>query len=383
VIPLLLALACQGKAPTPDPAAPAGDRQPAGETGDGDSADSGDDTGDAPGLEIYGLLGWDGADFVYADGVVPYELATPLFSDYALKRRAMVLPEGASFDYTGEDEVFGLPVGAHLLKSFLYPADLRSPDDDLRVIETRVLTLEEDGWAAEPWVWSADGAGATYAPSGATEEITVIGLDGEPLVIQYLVPQRNQCIDCHELVDGEDRHVVPIGPKARHMNRGNDYGGGEINQLDHLAAIGWLTGLPDLADVPVATDARAIDGLAPSAMDAETLEAAARDYLDINCAHCHNPRASEGTSSQLFLDRYTTEPFDLGVCKRPGSAGGGTGGLTYDIVPGDHSQSILWYRMDTEVVGEMMPDLGRSVRHDAGVALIAEWIDRMEGECGD
>ena len=377
MIPLLLMFACEGEKQTTDSETTTTDSATTGETGDGT------DTAPVDGLALYGLLGWDGLDFTYADGVVPYELATPLFSDYALKKRALLLPEGTSFAYTGADEVFEMPLGTRILKSFLYPADLRAPEENLRVVETRVLTLEEDGWEAEPWVWNADSTDASFAPSGATEEIEVIGLDGEPLVIQYLVPQKNQCIDCHELVIEEERTIVPIGPKARHLNRGYDHGAGEVNQLEHLAELGWLTGLPELAEVPRATDARALEGVAVSALDAETLDAAARDYLDINCAHCHNPRASEGVSSQLFLDRATTEPFDLGVCKRPGSAGGGTGGLTFDIVPGEHTQSILWYRMDTEVLGEMMPDLGRSVRHDYGVELVAAWINGLEGSCGE
>ena len=354
-----------------------------GGTSSGDSGDGGapGDGGDIGGLTAYGLLGWDGQTFTYADGVLPYALATPLFSDYALKERALVLPDGTSFAYTTEDETFELPVGTTIIKSFLYPADLRAPDQDLRVVETRVLMREADGWTAEPWVWNEDNTSAELAPSGATEEIAVTGLDGEPLVIQYLVPQKNQCVDCHELKIDDERTIVPIGPKARHLNRGYDYGAGEVNQLGHLADLGWLTGLPSLDTVPQATDAREIEGVDLKSMDPATLEAAARDYLDINCAHCHNPRASEGVSSQLFLDRYTTDPFDLGLCKRPGSAGSGTGGLTFDIVPGDHEQSILWYRMQTEELGEMMPDLGRSVRDDAGVALIAAWIDAMEGSC--
>ncbi|WP_255217355.1 hypothetical protein [Myxococcus sp. AM010] len=71
-----------------------------------------------------------------------------------------------------------------------------------------------------------------------------------------------------------------------------------------------------------------------------------------------------------------TDEFTLGVCKRPGSAGGGVGG-EFDIVPGDHSVSILWYRMHTEESGKMMPELGRVLRHDQGSRLIADWIDAM------
>jgi hypothetical protein len=33
--------------------------------------------------------------------------------------------------------------------------------------------------------------------------------------------------------------------------------------------------------------------------------------------------------------------------------------------------------------GAMMPELGRSLVHDEGVALIADWISEMEGSCNN
>ncbi|MBC7171887.1 MAG: hypothetical protein H5U40_05655, partial [Polyangiaceae bacterium] len=86
----------------------------------------------------------------------------------------------------------------------------------------------------------------------------------------------------------------------------------------------------------------------------------------------------QGVTSQLFLDRYNTDTFRLGVCKRPGSAGAGTGGLTYDIVPGDAEASILYFRVETEEVGAMMPLLGRSLTHAPGAELVRDWINAMD-----
>jgi N-acetylneuraminate synthase len=45
-------------------------------------------------------------------------------------------------------------------------------------------------------------------------------------------------------------------------------------------------------------------------------------------------------TSQLFLNHDNTDVFHLGVCKQPGSAGLGTGGFKYDIVPGNADVSI-------------------------------------------
>jgi hypothetical protein len=152
------------------------------------------------------------------------------------------------------------------------------------------------------------------------------------------------------------------------------------HQIEQLAAAGWLTDLPDPSARPrpaVDWEAFVAGGLDRPYAEIET---AARDYLDVNCGHCHNPRGVNGITSQLFLNWDNTDQFRLGKCKRPGSASHGTGGLTYDIVPGDHSRSILWYRMHTDDPGAMMPQLGRALVDREAVALIAAWIDGMEPE---
>jgi hypothetical protein len=49
-------------------------------------------------------------------GVTPYDLTSPLFSDYAHKLRAVVLPPDTSIRY-GED-AFEFPVGTVITKTF-------------------------------------------------------------------------------------------------------------------------------------------------------------------------------------------------------------------------------------------------------------------------
>lgn len=312
------------------------------------------------------------------DGVIthhpealPYELNTALFSDFAIKSRAIYLPPGTSMTYDAE-EVFELPVGTILAKTFSFAPDLRAPDVGLRPVETRLLVRYPDGWRAFPFVWRADGADADYVPRGDVQTIELIDPHGEPRVAQYLVPQRNQCTNCHERATSGVVEFAPIGVRARHLNReGLD---GE-NQLERWARRGALVGLPAIEEIPSAHRSSSVP---PSQLDDRTLERAARDYLDINCAHCHSARAVQGKTSQLFLDHANTDRFRLGVCKEPGSAGPGSGGLRFDIVPGEPSRSILWHRVQTEEVGQMMPLVGRSLRDDVAVELIGAWISRME-----
>ncbi len=303
-----------------------------------------------------------------ASDLIPYALATPLFSDYAVKARSVRIPEGAAT--WSDQDLLDFPVGTIITKSFSYPADFRRPTENRKVLETRLLVRQPTGWEAFPFVWDDAQHEATYAPGGRVFPLSFIDPDGGTVTTQYLVPSKNQCLECHHLKldGGMDQTLEPIGPKARNLNFDFAVDGVVQNQLERLAALGKLTGLPPAAQRP-----RDINAFDP---DAGTLEERARTYLDVNCAHCHRPDGTAGQTSQLFLNLQNDNRFNLGECKRPGSAGNDVGGA-FDIVPGDHATSILWYRLQTTESGKMMPVLGRSLRHDEGAALILEWIDSL------
>lgn len=339
----------------------------------------------APLLSTMRLLRWEAGSLTYNDRVVPYEMNTPLFSDYSLKYRAIHVPEGATATYVGGD-VFDFPVGTVLVKTFAYPPDLRAPDRDVALVETRLLIRYPTGWQAWPYLWEDDQSDARLAPSGQVRTISFVDAEGRERTSSYLVPQRNQCQECHERSDGAgETFITPIGPRARNLHREHDYGPGVgvTGQLARLEALGMLRGLPPASEIEAATDFAPIAASGHAGLSDEALDAAARDYLDVNCAHCHNPRGVQGITSQLFLDRDNDDRFRLGVCKRPGSAGAGTGGLEHDIVPGDPDASILVFRVETTEVGAMMPLLGRSLTDDRGAALLREWVARMPPETCD
>lgn len=317
------------------------------------------------------LFDWNDGELTYNDGVTPYELNTPLFSDFAVKERAIWLPEGEAATYTAAG-VFDLPVGTVLIKSFLFPDDFRAPDRDLRMIETRLLMHGSDGWVAYPYLWDADQKDARLKLGGAVKDLSFVDANGDDVAFSYLVPQKNQCLDCHEHKSGFfGREVIPIGPTARNLNRGD--------QLTAWERDGLLAGLPALAEVGSAVDQDTWIDADLDAMSQDEIDRAARDYLDVNCAHCHSPSGSEGIASQLFLNWDNEDPFHFGVCKEPGSAGNGTGGYSYDVVPGNPERSILHFRMRTDELGSMMPDIGRSLVDEKAVDLIGRWILGLDG----
>lgn len=326
-------------------------------------------------------------------GVVPYELNTPLFSDYAHKLRTVWMPEGTSARYKA-DGAFEFPVGTVVSKTFYYPrvpgqaadsevvARSNSADGEfrdgaldlakVRLIETRLLVRRQEGWIALPYVWNAEQTEAKLMRGGELVALSLQAADGSRESATYQVPDQNQCGGCHG-TDIKSKALQPIGLKARHLNREFDYAGGRANQLAHWQRLNYLSELPAQADLPHAADWRA------SAR--ASLDARARAYLDINCGHCHSPKGP-GNTSGLWLDAATDEPLRLGRCKLPIAAGKGTGDRRHDIVPGDPDASILVYRMDSDDPSAMMPEVGRSVVHREGVTLIREWIAAQQGDCG-
>lgn len=292
-------------------------------------------------------------------GVTPFDLSTPLFSDGALKHRFVYLPAEKPATYV-VDEAFQFPVGAVLIKTFAFPADFRAPDKDMRLIETRLLIHQESGWQAWAYVWNADQTDAELKIIGAKADIAVTDKSGAPLNFTYAVPNKNQCKACHS-VNGE---LVPLGPKARNLNRELDYGNGLENQLAHWSASGMLQG------APAATDIQSV----PHWLDAaQPLDGRARVWLDVNCAHCHR-REGPASNSGLFLTYNEPAGPAIGIGKRPVAAGKGSGGREFDIAPGEPDNSILLFRVESTEPGVLMPELGRHVADPDAVALLRDWI---------
>ncbi|MDX2169062.1 MAG: SO2930 family diheme c-type cytochrome [Deltaproteobacteria bacterium] len=310
----------------------------------------------------------DGALQVPNDGVLPYDLNTPLFSDYARKHRFVWLPPGTAATYNARDS-FTFPVGTVLIKTFAFPRDERDPLLGERLIETRLLARRAGGWEAITYLWNAEQTEAKRLVIGKRVAVSYPTEDGE-FSINYQVPNTNQCKECH----AEHNDVMgPLGPKARHLNKDHAYDDAVENQLTHWTAVGYLTGAP--ADPANAPRLPVFDD-----PNSGTVEERSRGYLDANCGHCHNPTGLARTSG-LYLNIEEMEPARYGVCKPPVAAGQGSGGRRYDILPGDPDGSILVYRMESTAPGVAMPELGRQTVHAEAVALMREWISAMEGSC--
>ncbi|MCB1704117.1 MAG: right-handed parallel beta-helix repeat-containing protein [Halioglobus sp.] len=316
-----------------------------------------------PNLSDYRLFADQGNPLSGANGGVIYDLNTPLFTDYANKYRFVFLPENTRAAYR-DTEAFDFPVGTIIAKTFTIQADLRDDSSAQDIIETRLLIRRASGWAALPYIWNSDKSDAVLTVTGGTRAVNWIDMEGLPRSTNYVIPNTNNCANCH----GEDT-MLPLGPTARSLNRDFNYDSGTANQLDHWTAAGILSGAPD--------DTAAIPSIPLWGDTSADLNERARGYLDVNCAHCHSPGGA-GDTSGLLLEYFRPFGPAVGECKPPVAAGPGSGGLGYDIVPGDAADSILVFRMASNDLEVRMPEIGRSIVHPEGVELIAQWINAMD-----
>lgn len=297
-------------------------------------------------------------------GVYAYEVISPLYSDHALKRRFIVLPEGQKIGFT-EDERWVFPEKTILVKNFAFAKDMRDAALGEQLIETRLLIFEKGVWTAHTYRWNEEQTNATNLVAGAFLTLNYVGADGSPVEQLYQIPNTVQCKNCHGSYD----ELMPIAARTRQLNRlVTDEAGEEVHQLEWFASQGlFAESLPAVTDLPALA----------SPMGLESLERRARSYLESNCAHCHQPGGAGGPSG-LVLTTDETVPMTYGICKPPVAAGPASAGMYYDIVPGSPDDSIMVYRLSSSEPQIKMPELGNLTVDATGLQLIRDWISAME-----
>jgi uncharacterized repeat protein (TIGR03806 family) len=349
-------------------------------------------------LSAWHLATADGTALQLDAALVPYDLNSTLFSDYAFKLRAIYVPPGQTVGYTSAStDALDFPVGTALVKTFYYPKATGTDPNALavgqltqtvqgtridlgayRLVETRILVRKADGtWAGIPYVWDDDQKDATLTTPGKYIDMELVAGDGSSQKFTYVVPNTQTCQTCHAAASNGSGSTVPIGPKARNLNKTYDYGGGVVeNQLAHLDGLHLLTGFTGLADAPANADWR--DTTQP-------IEARAKAYLDVNCAHCHNPKGYASQSGLLltFDNIGSAATATWGACKLPlAYVGTGLPGYKYDIDPGSPDTSILLYRMSHVGAGQTMPVVGRQTNHVEAISMVGDWIRQLpQGRC--
>jgi uncharacterized repeat protein (TIGR03806 family) len=307
-----------------------------------------------PTLSATGLFS-DLAQLTPSPGVIDYEVNSPFWSDGARKQRWFVLPGGATIGFAA-DSAWSFPAGTITVKHF----ELAKAGGGTTRVETRVMVNRPEGWTGYTYRWRADQSDADLLTAAATAAYdTVNPATGAATRITWTFPTQAQCLNCHTQATGR-----VLGLNARQLNGSHTYQstGNADNQLRTLNHIGIFS-----SDIGAAGQY----GAMPAATDASaSLEARAKSYLDTNCSICHLP----GGPTPVAMDlRYTTGVADMqlvGVANQ-GSVGG------VRVVAGNHAGSLLWQRAASTNASVRMPPLGVQMVDEAGLQVLANWIDAL------
>ena len=295
-------------------------------------------------------------------GVLPYDLNSTLFTDYAHKKRFVWMPANAKASYTSDNKVLDFPSGAVLIKNFYY--NNVQPTNTTRIIETRLMIKKGNDWVFANYIWNNEQTEAYLNMDGSYTNVTW-DEGGTIKTTNYRIPSGTECFTCHK----SEEKSIPIGPKPQNLNKIYNYSDGTKNQLNKWIEAGYLNNtLPqNIVSTIDWTDA------------SQPVDLRVRSYFDINCAHCH----SEGSHCDYRPIRMafseTSNPVNLGICVEAQEDLNGT--YTYIIKSGNKDKSVLYHRLHTTVQSERMPLLGRSIEHEEAVKLIGQWIDAMEEPC--
>lgn len=296
-------------------------------------------------------------------GVLPYDLISPLFSDYASKKRFIWMPNNVSATYVNDFSVLNFPVGTMLIKNFYYDKVL--PEGNVKILETRLQIRKEEGWVFANYKWNEEQTQATYDLNGSYVPFDFIAEDTQKSV-NYFIPSGAQCLTCHK---SENDIGTPIGVKPQNLNRMMTYPNGTMNQLEKWVEMGYLAdGYPTNIDTVVDWE----DGTQP-------LEMRVRSYLDINCAHCHSDNRHCDYRPVRFAFHESSNITNLGVCVQAHEIFDPS--LTYIVNPGNAERSIMAVRLNSVAQELRMPLLGRTLKHEEGVELIETWINSLTNIC--
>lgn len=286
-----------------------------------------------------------------AQGVVPYDLNSPLWSDGAGKERYFAIPDGTQITIESNGQ-WSFPIGSVLIKTFLI---------NDQPVETRLMVRHTNGeWGGYSYEWNEAGTDANLLSAGKTKSVE----DQE-----WRYPSRAQCMNCHTAPNGSPASERVLGLETTQINRDFIYPGNLIaNQIQTLATVGYFTtnpGSPNtLATMPNPHDTTA------------NLTDRSRAYLHSNCANCHQPNGpGRGGMDFRFASNWAT----AGYCNQTPSLG--SFGITDARLfkPGVAAESIIPLRMARNDV-HRMPPLGVDIVDQNGVTLIQNWINSV-GQC--
>ncbi len=305
-----------------------------------------------------------------APGVIPYSINAEFWADHARGERLLAIP-GLGRVVTDPSKSWRAPEGTVLARTITLEMERGNPETRKR-LETQILHQEGGTWRPYAYLWNDEQTDATLADAkgvSRTFRIKDASAPGGESIQEYRTFARSECVLCHSpwvehqgTIFGR-QSASPLAFNTAQFNRTVAAEPSPKGQLQALLEAGMIEG-PHL-DSP-----EALPRLADPYDSKADLDARARSYLAVNCAHCHQFGA--GGSANIVLQAFMPIEKTNTLGARPLQGGFGIADARI-IAPGDPEGSVLYYRMAKQGGGRM-PRAGSNAVDEAGIALIHDWI---------
>jgi putative heme-binding domain-containing protein len=307
-----------------------------------------------------------------ADGVYPYEIAAEPWADHAKASRLVALPGTSAATFYRRDEPVPdtawfkarafFPKDGVLARTFSIETERGNPASSRR-LETQILHFDGE-CRGYTYRWNDAQTDAMLVPAaGEDVELTVkdARAPGGIRKQTWHFPSRTECRQCHNPWAGEVLGFTEAQLRPAKKSAGSP---DELIRLTDLGLVVWGKEKPEDKSAKLLTSPHD---------PANELEARARSYLHVNCAHCHT--FGGGGSVNLDLRHDLSLDESKTVDARPVQ---GTFAIAdcKILAPGDPYRSVLYYRMAKQGRGRM-PHIGSELVDEAGVRLIRDWIRQL------
>jgi glucose/arabinose dehydrogenase len=338
------------------------------------------------------------------EGLIPYSVNAPFWSDGAIKSRFIALPKDGQIEMA-DRWAWQFPENTVIVKSFELEMIAADPTSK-RWIETRLLTKQQGEWVGYSYEWLQDQSDAVLVEKGGRDRTFAISTNAGHREQVWHYPSRTECMACHTRAAG-----FVLGLTTEQLNKVHDYGNGvKLNQIEAQERLGvlktdWLPKAKELlreelklagksqADIDARlAAAKPLDGqlkqrsgqllgttpdsfakLSDPYDEAEDPEKRARAFLHSNCAYCHIEAG--GGNAKMDLSIYATldQMKIVNVAPTHHTFGKPNAKL---IAPGDPDRSVLLHRVGMRGPGQM-PQLSTSVVDAAAVEMLGKWVKSL------